>query len=112
MWQGGDPPLEQVGQKKPGGEKREEGRRSEKIQLLSRISGYQIVCFRRSKRKSSSTRRELRVDTRIRGFRQTPRGRGSSHTRFYSWSKSHSNGIRFGVENGCAVQFQKFGTGR
>ena len=54
MWQGGDLPLEQVGEKKPGGEKREEGRRSENIQLLSRISGDQIVCFRRSKRKSSS----------------------------------------------------------
>ena len=76
-------------------EKREEEKRSEKLHFLSRFYGDQIVDFRRSKRQSSSTRRELRVGTRIRSFSQTPRVRGFSHTRFYSWSKSHSNGMRF-----------------
>ena len=55
---------------------------SEKLPLLSRISRYWAVGFRRSKRQSSSTRQELRVGARIRGFHQTSRGRGSSPTRF------------------------------
>ena len=44
------------------------------------------------------------MGTRIRGFRKTPGGRGFSHTRFYSWSKSHSNGMRF-LGQGMTVQF-------
>ena len=76
-------------------EKKEEEKRSENLHLLSRFYGDWTIGFRQSKRQSSSTRRELRVGTRIRGFIQTLRGRGFSPTRFYSWSKSHSNGIRF-----------------
>ena len=65
---------------KERGEKKEEERRSERLHLLSRFYGDRAVDFRRSKRQSSSTRRELRVGTRIRGFRQTSRGRGFSPT--------------------------------
>ena len=61
-------------------EKREEEKMSEKLHLLSRIYKDQAVGFRRRKRQSSSTRQELHIGTRIRGFRQTPRGRGFSPT--------------------------------
>ena len=64
---------------KKGGEpcvKGEERKRSEKLYLLSKIYGDRAIGFRWSKRQSSFTRRELRVGTRIWGFRQTPRGRG------------------------------------
>ena len=57
-------------------EKKEEENMSEKLHLLSRI----YVDFRWSKRQSLTTRRELRVGTRIRGFCQTLRGRGFSPT--------------------------------
>ena len=56
-------------------EKREEEKMSEKLQLLSRISGDRVVGFRQSKRKSSFMQQELRVGTKIQGFCQTPRGR-------------------------------------
>ena len=46
-------------------EKGEERERKEKILLLSKIYGNRIVGFRRSKRQSQSTHRELRVDTKI-----------------------------------------------
>ena len=85
---------------------------SEKFLILSKFYGDRTIDFRWSKRQSSSTRRVLRVGTRIRGFLQTPRGRGFSPTRFYSCSKSHSNDMRFRVMNGRAVQSQKFGTER
>ena len=58
----------------------QEGERSEKLYLLFKIYGDRAIGFRWSKRQSSSTRRELRVRTRIWGFRQTPRGRGFSPT--------------------------------
>ena len=48
--------------------------------ILSKIYEDWPVDFCRNKRQSSSTRRELRVGTRILGFRQTPRGRGFSPT--------------------------------
>ena len=67
---------------------------SEKLQLLSRICGDQAVGSGRSKRQSWSTQQELRMGTKISGFRQSSRGRGFSPTRFYSCSKSHSNGMR------------------
>ena len=60
-------------------EKEEEEKRSEKLHLISKIYRDQAIGFRRSKRQSSSTRREFYVGTRIWGFRQTPRGRGFSH---------------------------------
>ena len=75
-----------MGEKEKGGkekerkEKKEEGKLSEKLYLLSRIYGDQAIGFRRSKRQSSSIRRELRVGTRIGDFRQIPRGRGFSLT--------------------------------
>ena len=53
---------------------------SEKLYLLSKIYGDRAVGFRRSKRQSLSTRRELHVGTRILGFHQTLRGRGFSST--------------------------------
>ena len=43
---------------------------------FSKIYGDRAVGFCQSKRKGSSTRRELRVGTRIWGLCQTPRGRG------------------------------------
>ena len=61
--------------KKERKEKREEEKRSEKLHLISRIHRDCTIGFRRRKRKSSSTRREFHVGTRIRGFCQTLRGR-------------------------------------
>ena len=61
-------------------EKREEEKVSAKLYLLSKIYKDQAVSFRRIKRQSSSTRRELHVGTRIQRFCQTPRGRGFSPT--------------------------------
>ena len=55
---------------------------NEMLQLLSRISDDRTAGFCRSKRESSFTQRELRVGTRIQGFLQTSRGRGSSPTWF------------------------------
>ena len=83
MWQGGR--LEEIshlnqvgsdsmGEKEKGGkekerkEKKEEGKWSEKLYFLFKIYGDRVVGFRRSKRQSSCTRRELRVGTRIWGF--------------------------------------------
>ena len=71
---------EKRGKEKEREEKKEEGKWSEKLYLLSKIYGDQAVGFRRSKRQSSSKRRELRVGTRIGGFHQTPRGMGFSPT--------------------------------
>ena len=96
---------ERIGGKKEKerNEKREEEKRSERLQLLSRIFGNRTIEFCRSKRESSSTQRELRVGTRIRSFRQTLRGRNFSLTRFIL-GLSHSNGMRcLGLRT--AVQF-------
>ena len=46
--------------------------------LLSRISGDPTVGSLRGKKESCSTRKGLRVSTRFKEFRQTPRGRGFS----------------------------------
>ena len=43
--------------------------------FLSQIYGNRTVDFRRSRRQSLSTRRELRVGTKIVAFRHTSRGR-------------------------------------
>ena len=66
--------------KKERKEKKEEEKRSEKLHLISRIYGDRAVGFRRSKRQSSFTRRELCVGTRIQGFHQNFKGRGFSPT--------------------------------
>ena len=64
------------GKKKERKEKKEEENMSDKFYLLSRIHRDRAFGFCRNKRQSPSTQRELRVGTRIRGFLQTPRGRG------------------------------------
>ena len=51
--------------------------------LLSKIYGNRTVGFRRSKRQSRSTHRELRVGTKILEFRQTPRGREFSYLGYF-----------------------------
>ena len=72
MWQGGNFPLESsgsnlVGEKKKGGKEKErkKGKLSEKLYLLSKIYGDRAVGFRRNKKQSLSTQRELCVGTRI-----------------------------------------------
>ena len=59
--------------RKRGSHAGEEGKWSEKLHLLSKIYVDRAIGFLRSKRQSSSTRRELHVGTRIWGFRQTPK---------------------------------------
>ena len=71
---------EKGGKKKKEKKKKEEEKKSEKLHILSTIYGDRAIDFCRSKRQSSSTRRELHVGIRIKGFRQTPRGRSFSHT--------------------------------
>ena len=51
--------------------------------LLSQIYGNHTVGFRRSKRQSRSTYRELRVGTKILKFRQPPRGREFSYLCYF-----------------------------
>ena len=80
---------EKEGKENERKEKKEEEKRSEKHHLFSRIHGDRAVGFRRSKMQSSSTGQELRLGIRIRGFRQTPRGRGFLSYFGYSWSKNH-----------------------
>ena len=84
-------------------EKREEEKMSEKLQLLSRFYGDRTIGFRRNKRQSSSTRRELCVGTRIWDFRQTLRGRSFSLTLFNSCLRVIQMDEVFGA--GTAVQF-------
>ena len=49
-------------------EKREEEKRKEKLLILSSFLGDPVVSVRRSKRQSSSSWRELRVETGIKEF--------------------------------------------
>ena len=92
---GGGGGKERKKEKKKEKKRKRKKMRIEKLHLLSRIPGDRVVGSLWSKRQSWSTQRELRVSTKISGFRRTPRGRGFSPNRFYSWSKSHSNGMRF-----------------
>ena len=56
-----------------GGEEREREKEEKGFfSLLSKIYGNRTIGFYRSKRKSQSTHRELRVGTNILEFRQTP----------------------------------------
>ena len=57
-------------------EKRGEEKMREKLLILSSFLGDPAFSVCQSKRKSSSSRRELRPETRIREFHQTLRGRG------------------------------------
>ena len=54
----------------------EEGKWSEKLHILSKIYIDRAFGFRRSKKQSLSTLRELHIGTRIWGLCQPPRGRG------------------------------------
>ena len=72
---------EQIGEKEMRKKKRRKGMR-EKLHILSRFSGNRTVGSDQSKRQSWSMHRELRVGTKISRFRQAPRGRGFSPTRF------------------------------
>ena len=92
MWQERTIPLkwfdqirweeEKVGERKKERKKERRIRRREKLHFLSRFPDDWTVDSGQSKRRSWSTHRELRVGTKISGFRQTPRGRGFSHTWF------------------------------
>ena len=63
------------------GREREKGKKG--FLLLSKTYGDQTDGFRRSKRQSSSTRREIHVGTKIWEFCQTPRGRGFSYFGYF-----------------------------
>ena len=54
----------------------------ERLHLLSKFPGDRTGGFRRSKRKSSSSRQGLRIETGVGEFRQTPKGNGFSSTWF------------------------------
>ena len=69
-----------AGERKLEGKRKKEERERrkrwrEKLHLLSRFDGNRIVGFRLSKRQSPSTRQGLLIKTKIRDFRQAPRGR-------------------------------------
>ena len=89
-------------------EKKGEEEMSEKLQLLSRIHGDRVVGSDQSKRQSWSIQRKLRVGTKISGFHQSTRGRDFSPTRFYSWSKSHSNDMRCWSQERLCNSIPKF----
>ena len=67
--------VKRRGRTEKGRREKEREERVEKEKLLSKIYGIRTIGFRRSKRQSWSSHRELRVDTKILKFRQTPRGR-------------------------------------
>ena len=51
--------------------------------LLYKTYGNRIIGFRKSKRQSRSTQRELRVGAKILEFHQTPRGREFSYLCYF-----------------------------
>ena len=59
--------------------------------LLSKISGDPTVGSLRDKKESCSRRKGIRVGTRFKEFRQTPRGRSFSLLGFYSLFKYFTN---------------------
>ena len=69
------------------GEEREREREREReiffLSLISKIYENWTVGFRRNKRQSSCTHRELRLGTKILKFRQTPRGREFSYLGYF-----------------------------
>ena len=104
MWQGGDFPFELLDQirwregkmrekkERKKRAKKRRGVRSSTFSLGLTEIGLSVFVEARGK---VHPRDEASRGAKIQGFRQTPRGRGFSPTRFYSWSKSHSNGMRF-----------------
>ena len=89
-----DIPLDQVGPHFGGGEEiggkererkeREEEKMRDRLLILSRFLEDPTIGIRRSKGQSQSPWWELRLETGIEEFRQTPRGRGFLLLRFYS----------------------------
>ena len=77
--------MDKGGKKKQKERERNEQERERKkrVPLLSKIYGNRTVGFRRSKRQSRSTHRELRVGTKILEFHQTPRGREFSYLDYF-----------------------------
>ena len=74
--------LDQIGwERERGGEKREGDLKREfereRLHLLSKFLRNHTSGFKRSKRKSSSSKQKLRIETGIGEFRQTPRSRSS-----------------------------------
>ena len=62
---------------------RENREEREREKLLSKIYENRTLGFRRSKRQSQSTHRELHVGTKIMEFPQTPRGREFSYLGYF-----------------------------
>ena len=67
-----------MGEKKKAEKKEEEKERvlERETHLLSKFPDGRTGVYRQSKRKSSSSRQGLRIETGVGEFRQTPRGRG------------------------------------
>ena len=91
--EGGEKEREKKKEKKRGEEDR-----SEKLQLLFRFAGDQIVGSGRSKRQSWSTHRGLCVGKKISGFHQTLRGRSFSYTQLNSYLRAIQMEGVFGAE--------------
>ena len=69
-----------MGGKKIAEKKEEEKERvleRERLHILSKFLGDRTGDFKRSKRKSLSSRQGLYIETGVKEFRQTPRGRSS-----------------------------------
>ena len=75
--------------------------------LLSKICINRTVGFRRSKRQSWFTHRELHLGTKILAFRQTPKGREFSYL-CYFYPKGHL--LAWDLLRGCErTEFRNFG---
>ena len=84
--------MDKKGERKENGRKErkwekrteERGKRKKKgLSFLSKIYKSWVVGFRRSKRQSQSTQRELGVGTKIWEFRQNLRGREFSYLDYF-----------------------------
>ena len=101
--------MNSVGRGKFGGKnrKRKEKKRKEKkkmrekLQLISRFHGDRVVGSYRSKRQSWSMQQELRVGTKISGFRQASRGSSFYPTRFNSCLRAVQMDGCLGPERPC-----------
>ena len=69
--------------KKKERERERDKRGVEREKILSKIYGIRIVGFRRRKKQSRFTHRELCVGTKILEFRQTPRDREFSYFSYF-----------------------------
>ena len=76
----------ELGKKKEGQEekrKRKEREKEKEVKLLSKIYGDWAVGCLRDKKRSSSMRQELRMNTKILKFHQTSRGRKFSYLDYF-----------------------------